>query len=445
MELVGSDLELRTVLDDNAAYTRHEIRYKSNGLTISGIMNTPKGDGPFPLLIFNHGHIPQSIYTIGRGLKREQDYMARQGFAVLHTDYRGHGASDPSPDTVRMAYDAGLEYAMDSVNAIQAVRAANLPTVDSEHVGMLGHSMGGGVSLNIAVAYPDLIDAVVLYAPVHADAWENFTRWRDEREEGDRTREILGTRETDPAAWDALSSKTFLKNIQAPITLFHGTADKDVPIAWSEDLERELTRLGKDFTFVRYEGEGHEFGPQWTDFMQQAAAFFDEELRPAPVAVNDFYDASRITKKPFGIRIDPATSPVQPERFSGYHSGADFELFTGEDPSAITIPALCEGQITYSGTVNGYGGVAIQTCTLAGEDVTVLYGHLAASSLKAKGTQLAKGDAIGVLGKDKSDETDGERAHLHLSVHRGSSNELRGYAQSEDELSAWMDPVPFLR
>ena len=29
----------------------------------------------------------------------------------------------------------------------------------------------------------------------------------------------------------------------------------------------------------------------------------------------------RIIKKPFGIKINPANSPVQPERFSGYHTG----------------------------------------------------------------------------------------------------------------------------
>ena len=89
---------------------------------------------------------------------------------------------------------------------------------------------GGGVSLNILTARPDIVDAVVLYAPVHADAWENFMRWRSEREEGDRTREVLGTREDNPAAWDALSSKTWIKNVEDPVLLFHGTNDKDVPI-----------------------------------------------------------------------------------------------------------------------------------------------------------------------------------------------------------------------
>lgn len=278
MRLEGTGLTLTQVLDDNAAYTRHEIRYVSNGLRISGIMNIPKGDGPFPLLILNHGYIDPDVYTIGRGLKREQDYLARQGFAVLHTDYRKHGESDPSPD-VRDTYDAGLEYSMDSINAIAAVRQNPPAGVDASKIGMMGHSMGGGVTLNILTAYPDLVSAAVLYAPVNGDAWENYDRWRRDREPTDRTTETLGTRESSPDTWDALSSKTHFGRMTTPILLFQGTNDKDVPVEWSDDLDVTLTAMEKPHEYVRYTGEGHEFAGQWGDFMRRTAAFFDEQLR----------------------------------------------------------------------------------------------------------------------------------------------------------------------
>ena len=38
----------------------------------------------------------------------------------------------------------------------------------------------------------------------------------------------------------------------------------------------------------------------------------------------------RITKKPFGIFITTQNSPVQPERFSGYHTGVDVEYKDAE-------------------------------------------------------------------------------------------------------------------
>ena len=277
MRLSGTGLTLEYVIARNNAYTQHAISYLSNGLKISGILNIPVGQGPFPLVIFNHGHIDPSIYVRGRGLRREQDTIAKQGFAVLHTDYRGHGESDPSPMEEKV-YDGALEYAMDSANAILAVRAAKLPTVDASRVGMLGHSLGGGVTLAILTGRPDLVTAAALYAPVNADVWENFMRWRSKREEGDNTIAAYGLKDDNPDFWAGLSSQTYLNKIQAPVILFQGSNDKDVPKSWSDDLNARMKELGKDITYIEYEGEGHEFGPKWTDFMQKTAEFFKDKL-----------------------------------------------------------------------------------------------------------------------------------------------------------------------
>lgn len=151
--------------------------------------------------------------------------------------------------------------------------------------------------------------------------------------------------------------------------------------------------------------------------------------------------AERITKKPFGILISPATSPVQPERFKGYHTGTDFEIFPGEEESDVEIFAICSGKIRFAGWVKGYGGVVIQDCLYKNEAVTVLYGHLNIDSVSmASGADLTEGAKIGNLGKGFSKETDGERKHLHLAIHRGSKLEYRGYVQKEEELREWIDP-----
>lgn len=443
MKLVGTDFAM-TKEFENGAYTRYGISYRSNGLKITGILNIPKGAGPFPLLVFNHGYIDPKIYTNGRGLKREQDFLARRGFSVLHTDYRGHAGSDPSPDT-RKVYDAGLEYSMDSVNAVNAIRAANIPQIDATKIGMLGHSMGGGVALNIAVTRPDFVSAFVLYAPVNTDAWQNFNRWRRERDEDDRTVAVMGSmRDEHPQLWDALSSKPLLKDINAPILLFHGTNDEDVPLEWSQGLTEGLNRLGKEIEFVTYEGEGHEFSLEWSDFMERTAKFFGRHIGPVTSPAN-MLDIERIRAKPFGIHITLADSPVSPERFEGYHTGADFEVLPGENESEIPVPALCDGAVVLSKRVSGYGGVVVQKCQFdEEEDFTVLYGHLAPASLPGVGTKLTFSQNVGKLGKRFSVETDGERAHLHLAVHRGSGVELRGYVKNEADLAAWIDPVEII-
>ncbi len=279
MRLEGTDFILGDVLASNAAYTRYTVKYKSNGLTISGILNVPKGEGPFPLIVMNHGYIAPSVYTNGRGLKREQDFFARNGYAVLHPDYRGHAFSDPSPlpdDT--SIYDAGIEYSMDVVNGIYALQEANLPSINTDNVFMLGHSLGGGVSLNIAVAHPDLIDGLILYAPVHADAYENFRRWRDMRLEIDNIEKVIGSRESDAEYWDAISSLSMINRLEAPVLLFHGTEDSDVPIDWSEYLAEELREQNKKMEYVVYEGEKHEFIARFSDFMSKAKEFTESLL-----------------------------------------------------------------------------------------------------------------------------------------------------------------------
>ncbi len=285
----GRDLTLKKVLAENRYYTRYLITFKSGDLTVSGIMNLPKGKGPFPVIITNHGFIDPSVYTVGRGLKREQDYLARHGYIVIHPDYRNHGLSDKDPDEL-VTFNLGYEE--DVINCILAVKNSDKPYFDKEKIGMLGHSRGGGIALNILVARPELIQACVLFAPISLDAWDNFERWMlgkgrrrvgvdrsgRRREQAEKVLALYGSPEVNPEFWKNLSARTFLNNIKAPVLLHHGTADDSVPIAWSDKLAAALKKAGKDFTYYRYPGEHHEFGPAWPRVMQRTVDFFDTYL-----------------------------------------------------------------------------------------------------------------------------------------------------------------------
>lgn len=154
-----------------------------------------------------------------------------------------------------------------------------------------------------------------------------------------------------------------------------------------------------------------------------------------PIA--DFKD--RITKKPFGVYITPQNSPVQPEKFTGYHTGTDIEY---QDVSSdVPVFALNDGTITYSNYVSGYGGVLIIKVDINGSPHSVLYGHLQPSSLPAVGTTFKKGDQMAVLGTGYSNETNGERRHLHFSVLSNDRIDLKGYVKNKADLSGWIDPV----
>lgn len=188
-----------------------------------------------------------------------------------------------------------------------------------------------------------------------------------------------------------------------------------------------------------------------TDYIEQPTRQLVEEsvdsmVIPEKEIVEPIANAlARVSKKPFGLKVSPSNSPVSPERFAGYHTGVDFETTEAEQNTAVPIYAICSGQLSVKKQASGYGGVAVQSCEINKQVVTVVYGHLQLASISAQvGQELKAGDVLGILGKGYSSETDGERKHLHLSIHLGQQLVFLGYVQQEVDLSAWLDPLDLL-
>lgn len=274
----GSDLKLEKVLASNEFYTRYSITYKSEGLKISGIMNVPKGKGPFPILILNHGFIEPQNYTNGQGLKREQDYFARNGYVVLHSDYRNYGYSDYDPNNDIRPRSGFME---DVINAIEALKKSDLPYLDKENIGMLGHSMGGGIAINVMVTKPDIAKAYVLLAPISSDYQQNFDRWVSDSwpEVAQEFYSIYGTPEENPELWNSISAKNYLNKVSSPVMIHQGALDQDVPVEWSRDLNDMLKEKGKDVTYFEYPNEGHTFFDAQDIVMKRTLDFFDSQLK----------------------------------------------------------------------------------------------------------------------------------------------------------------------
>jgi dipeptidyl aminopeptidase/acylaminoacyl peptidase len=274
----GSDLRLGTVLARTAAYTSYQVMYEANGLTISGLMNIPTGKGPFPALVLAHGYIDPAVYTTGRGLSREQDLLARNGYVVLHTDYRNHARSDKDPDN---DVNLRLGYTEDVIGAAMALRSSGRPEIDGDRIGLLGRSMGGGVVYNTLVVAPGLFDAAVAFAPVSSRPEENIDHFQ--RPEGDPiVAEIEaehGTPEENPTFWKEASPITYLDRVTEPLLIHHGTADDTCPIAWTRQTVAAFEKAGKDVQLRTYSGEGHTFYSQWPRSMDTTMAFFERHLR----------------------------------------------------------------------------------------------------------------------------------------------------------------------
>ncbi|HEY5714606.1 MAG TPA: alpha/beta fold hydrolase [Candidatus Gracilibacteria bacterium] len=292
MRLEGRDFEIGKMTFQNSRYKTYQITYLSNGIKISGMMNIPKGGGPFPVIVLAHGYYPHELYWSGTGLKREQDYFVRSGFVTVHPDYRGYAQSDADPEN-RGLYDGAMGYTMDVVNLIGALRKtqglenlgnqALLNNLELDNSVIFGHSMGGGVALNIAVMFPGLFKATVLYAPSGGSAWDNYKRWWKDRPGEDWSLLQWKTPVENLWSWNHLSSKYFLENLENPIYIFHGEEDGNtpvgVPVSWSDELSRFLREKNKIHQYFRYTKQEHVFvGDQWVEMMLESKQLFEQVL-----------------------------------------------------------------------------------------------------------------------------------------------------------------------
>lgn len=151
----------------------------------------------------------------------------------------------------------------------------------------------------------------------------------------------------------------------------------------------------------------------------------------------------------FGMYVtpDPGQNPIDPpERWTGYHTAQDIEIFPDEIDKDVPVFAACNGKVIFKGEVNGYGGVLIQLCKLNLEDVTVLYGHINPHRIEADMDQeLNIGDRIGILGSHKTRDAGYNRKHLHFQIHRGPEIVLRGYVSRPEDLSSYINPINIIK
>ena len=74
-------IEIVRTLATTPQYTSYLIAYPSDGLRVTGYLNVPHGEGPFPVLLVNHGYVPPAGYVAvaSNYTKREGDFFAARG------------------------------------------------------------------------------------------------------------------------------------------------------------------------------------------------------------------------------------------------------------------------------------------------------------------------------------------------------------------------------
>lgn len=137
IQTVSGEVDVSTVrFAGNNGLVTHARLYVPNGVT---------NDNPAPGIVAIHGYINSNETQSGFAIE-----FARRGYVVLAPDQTGHGYSD-SP-----AFANGFG----GIDALNYMRT--LPFVDTDNIGLEGHSMGGWSSLVAASILPDGYKSIVI-------------------------------------------------------------------------------------------------------------------------------------------------------------------------------------------------------------------------------------------------------------------------------------------
>ena len=292
-------IKIGPILERNDDFVSYLIEYPSDGLMISGVLQFPiQGKAPFPVIILNHGYFYRGYYQSGDGTDRIARYLNRHGYLTISSDYRSWGDSGVGPSL----FYSGL--VIDVINLINAL--PSLPQADPGRLGMLGHSMGGGVTMKV-LALDTPVKAAVLYSTVSADDADILGRWglgcigdikAGENQIDCNSSDVIPLdlppglikayyeASLDPAVLETTSPIHDLEHFTVPVQIHYGTEDGKnfvgTPPEWSRKLFEALEASGKPVEIFAYEGEAHSFvGDSWVAFMERSAHLFDEYVKSA--------------------------------------------------------------------------------------------------------------------------------------------------------------------
>ena len=203
-------------------FTKSYMKWPSGGQTMTGTISMPDGPGPFPVLVVNHGFIPPDRYWIGQDSGIFGDPLAAHGFISVAPNWPGYAGSGPGA--------AGVPSLVAEMIATEDLISSlgSLPQADPARVAIAGHSNGGGISL-LAMVVDPRVRAVVLFAPVSSDMADNARKWwLNNGSQGG-----AGTPDANPEGYRHMSPRNYFAAGQPPALFLQGTADEDIPAAWT--------------------------------------------------------------------------------------------------------------------------------------------------------------------------------------------------------------------
>lgn len=258
-----SEIRLHKVAAHHDDYTSYLMSYASDDLHVTGMATIPAGQGPFPVVLLNHGYVLPSQYSTGVGTRVMADALSRRGVVTLATDYRGLGGSQ---DDTQFNLGARLEFVIDVLNLASAAR--ELPEAQPGRIGVWGHSLGGELAIRAGVVDP-WIGPIALWAPLSA--------WIDDISDFYR----VPTSSSSDQLRAVLSAGNYLEGLTGPVDIHQGADDRAVNPAWASKLRLAMEEAGVASNLYVYPGVGHLLNASAQTVVRASAEFLRRNLPTA--------------------------------------------------------------------------------------------------------------------------------------------------------------------
>ncbi len=292
----GRELRLSTVTDRYAAvarpcgWERFGVPTTDDTAEIDAWIMRPRGFDPqrrYPVLLNVHGG-PHTQY--GETYFDEAQLQAAAGFVVLMSNPRGSSGREQRWGQAilgpRHPVAPGTGWGGVDVDDVMAVLDAALrryPFCDPARVGMLGGSYGGWMATELAGRFGERFRAICSERAVNNLLTEEWSS-----DIGTVFRVEHGVDPiSDPDEYWRMSPVRRAADIHVPMLLLHSEDDLRCPINQAEELFVVLRWLGRDVTFYRFPGEGHELSRSGSPVHRVQRAeiildWFTERLAPTP-------------------------------------------------------------------------------------------------------------------------------------------------------------------
>ncbi len=283
-----SKLGEQVIASQNESYTTYLTSYESEELKINALLTIPTGETPaegWPAIIFIHGYIPPAQYNPFQQYADYVDYIARNGFAVLKIDLRGHAYSEGEAGGGYYSAD----YVKDTLSAYSALQHSNI--INRNKIGLWGHSMAGNIVLRAAAIKPD-IPAIVIWAGA-VYSYTDLQKYRisdlsyvppnpssTPRRQRQRLLEQVGEPDPRNVFWQQFAPTNFLTDLKGAVQIHHAVNDDVVNIGYSRDLNTHLDKTSVPHEFYEYESGGHNIsGGSFVQAMERTVQFYKTHLQ----------------------------------------------------------------------------------------------------------------------------------------------------------------------